>query len=131
MLMKLLYPSYGKGEFWRRTFFLMCQKWSKISEKFSFKKCHEAHQTDQQNVLNVKMYVCGGAKNYCLFQGSRVVKTGHNWLAEFRHCHFVIWGGVGARVGGRPSPTCMHPWCKDHTMVFHGTIIVELDSSGP
>ena len=38
------------------------------------KKCHEAHQIDQRNVLNAKMYVVG-AKNHFLSR----VKSGENW----------------------------------------------------
>ena len=30
-----------------------------LEKKFSFLKCHEAHQIDQHNVLNAKMYVVG------------------------------------------------------------------------
>ena len=48
-------------------FFLSGQKWSKISKKNFFQKCHEAHQIEQRNVLNAKMYV-EGAKNNFFFQ---------------------------------------------------------------
>ena len=33
-------------------------KWFKILKNFP-KKCHKAHQIDQRNVLNMKMYVVG------------------------------------------------------------------------
>ena len=60
------------------TFFLRAQKWSRIS-----KKCHEAHQIDQRNVLNAKMYVVGAKR----------VKIVENWSnlagrissSSFRH----------------------------------------------
>ena len=42
----------------------------KSQKRFSLKKCQEAHQFDQQNVLNVKMYMVG-TKNYCFFMGQK------------------------------------------------------------
>ena len=42
-----------------------------------------------------------GAKNGFFVQGSTVVKIGRNWLAVFRHRHFVIAVGGG---GGLPPP---------------------------
>ena len=74
-------------------FFLRGQRWFKILKKISLKKCHEAHQIDQRNVLNAKMYVVGG-KNPFSFQRSKVGKIGQNWPAEF--CH----QGVSREGGG-------------------------------
>ena len=88
-----------------------CQKWSKISKTFSFNKRHEAHQIDQLNALNMKMHVPGGQKCFFNLQESKVVKTGQNWSAEFRSCHFVIGGRPG--VGGGVRIThCIHS-CYD------------------
>ena len=66
-----------------------------MTQKFSsVKKCHEAHQIDQQNVLNAKMYVVGAKKHFFFSR----VNIDQNWPAAFRHRHFVIGG-----VGGAPS----------------------------
>ena len=47
-----------------------------VTPLFLSKKCHEAHEIDQRNVLNAKMYVVG-AKNHCfVFRGPKVVKIG-------------------------------------------------------
>ena len=40
-----------------------------LKEEFSPKRCHEAHQVDQRDVLNVKMYVVG-AKNQFSYETS-------------------------------------------------------------
>ena len=58
-------PLMAKGKFLTPKppnffFLLRSQKWSKIPKKnFLAKKCQEAHQIDQRNVLNTKMYVLG------------------------------------------------------------------------
>ena len=78
------------------------------SRKPFFQKCHEAHQIDQRNVLNAKMYVMGGGgggKNHCFFQRSKFVKIGQNWSAQFGHRHFVIGGGGRAA----PPPPPLNP----------------------
>ena len=70
----------------------MVQNLGKFS--FSMMPRHEAHQTDQQNALNTKMYVLG-AKNIFFFQGSKVVKK----LAKIGWPNFFIvissFGGWG------------------------------------
>ena len=97
-------PILVKDTFQRRR----CQKWSKISKTFSFNKRHEAHQIDQLNALNMKMHVVGGQKCFFNLQESTVVKTGQNWSAEFRSCHFVIGGRPG--VGGRGPHHPLYPF---------------------
>ena len=69
--MKLLCSSYGKAQIsapkppdWRG------QNWSKISKTFSLKRCNEAHQIYQGNVLNTKMCVVG-AKRSLFFTGQK------------------------------------------------------------
>ena len=87
---KLLCPSYeaDAAEF----FFAGGPKAVQNPEKkCSLQNCHEAHQMDQRNVLNAKMYGGGGGgQNRCFFQGSKVVKTGPKWQAKFHHRHFVF-----------------------------------------
>ena len=84
---KLLCPSSGKG-------YILAPK-SPI----------KAHQIDQRNVLNAKMYVAG-AKNHFFF--SRV-KSSENWpkLAG----RISSSGGGGSRAGDPPPPPhYIHPW---------------------
>ena len=75
-----------------------------LPQKISFNKRHEAHQIDERNLLNMKMYVVGPKNpppppHVSFFQGSQVVKNGQKWPAKFRHCHFVIGKG-----GWEPPP---------------------------
>ena len=66
----------------------MAKSGPKSRQNFSVNKCHEAHQIDQRNVLNTKMYVVGSKMNF--YQGSKVVKIGQNLVgpilsSSFRH----------------------------------------------
>ena len=123
---KLLCPFHGKVLALKppNFFFLRAQKWSKTSKKFSFKKCHKAHQIDQRSVLYAKMYVVG-AKNHSFFQGSKVVKIGQNSPAEFRHHHSVIdRGGGGGTIsipGKRVAPCIFFDVCgfPDPVVLLH------------
>ena len=67
---KLLCPSYGKGYILAAESSAEGPKVVQIenSKKISSKKCYEAHQIDQQNVL--KMYVWGPRITY-FFKGQK------------------------------------------------------------
>ena len=69
---KLLHLSYGES-FGTKVAKFFC-KGPKVvrnlPKKKSFKNCSEAHQIDQPNVVNAKMYVVG-AKNNFFFKGQK------------------------------------------------------------
>ena len=70
-----------------------------LEKKIAFKKkCHEAHQIEQRNVLHRKMW--WGSKITFFFQGSKVVRIGQSWPAEFHDRHFV----------SPPLCTCLPLW---------------------
>ena len=88
-------PSYGKGWLWAPD--LVFEGVPDLENKFSFRKCREAHQIDQRNA---KTYVGGGGGQTSLW----VFKWGP-W-AQMGPPHLLIiisWFGGGRGVGGTTS----------------------------
>ena len=72
-------------------------------EQIFFQRCHEAHEIDQRNALNAKMYV--GGPTVTFFQGSEVVTIGKNWPAKFVIVisSLAVGGGGGAHTISIPD----------------------------
>ena len=91
----LLAPLVAKGKFWCR------------SRQMVVRQNREAHQIDPQNVLNAKMCVCGRGSKKLL--GSKVVKIGQIWPADFRHRHFIIEARQPLVIAPIGPPTALYP----------------------
>ena len=72
-----------------------------LEKKFYFKRCHDAHQIDQPNVLNAKTYVVG-AKNHFFSE----IKSGQTGKKNDRpNFVFIISSSRGG--GGATTPHTM------------------------
>ena len=73
---------------------------TKMTKSFFLKKNHETHQIDQQNALNMKIYVVGVKNNK---NGSKLAKTSRQNLV------IVISSSGGGGPGGGGHPPSLYP----------------------